>query len=228
MKNEMEIKIENIIREAAPGLRLAVITADVVNGDTPDGLWNELVAAGEKMRQLYKLNEVNQRPAIAATRKAYKALGKDPNRYRPSSDALTRRMVKGMGLYRISTLVDLINVVSLLSGHSIGGFDLDKIAGDTLALGAGHEDEEFQAIHRGDLNISHLPIYRDAKGGIGTPTSDCERTSMTMDTRRALLIINCYGEGEITLEESAELAVRLLNQYANGRNVEVQIVENVG
>lgn len=221
----MNITISPEIRAAAPGLRLAVVTADVpANPDTPDELWALLLAQGEDMRSRYRLDQVNRRPAIAATRAAYKALGKDPNRYRPSSDALTRRLVKGMGLYRISMLVDLINVVSVASGHSIGGFDLDKIQGPELVLGVGREGEDFQAIHRGQLNIACLPVYRDALGGIGTPTSDCERTSMTADTRRALMIINCYGEGDIPLSQAAEMTAELLRRHAHATDVQIAYV----
>lgn len=221
----MNIAISPEIRAAAPGLRLAVVTATVpANPDTPQVLWELLLAQGEQMRSRYRLEQVNRRPAIAATRAAYKALGKDPNRYRPSSDALTRRLVKGMDLYRISTLVDLINVVSVACGHSIGGFDLDKIQGDTLTLGVGREGEEFHAIHRGELNISHLPIYRDALSGIGTPTSDCERTSLTAATRRVLMIINAYGPGDISLEEAARMTCDLLRSHAKASEVECSFI----
>ena len=60
---------------------------------------------------------------------AYKRLGKDPNRYRPSAEALRRRILRGLPLYKIDTLVDIVNLVSIRSGYSIGGFDADKIVG---------------------------------------------------------------------------------------------------
>ena len=45
-----------------------------------------------------------------------------------------RRMVKGMELYRTSAVIDLINLLSVACGHSIGGFDADRIDGDTVTL----------------------------------------------------------------------------------------------
>lgn len=123
----MDIHIEDVIRQAAPGLLVVTVEADVTNGDTPDDLWDLLGRAASDIRSVTELSDVNKRPAIKATRDAYKALGKEPNRYRPSAEALSRRAVKGMELYRINTLVDLINLVSLQSGYSIGGFDADKI-----------------------------------------------------------------------------------------------------
>ena len=166
---------------------------------------------------------INKRPGIAATRQAYKALGKEPNRYRPSSEALCRRLVKGMELYRTLTLIDLINLLSVRSGYSIGGFDLDKILGDTLRLGAGREGEKFEAIGRGLLNIESLPIYRDEIGGIGTPTSDEERTKLSENTSRLLMCINIYGE-ELSIEDTINLTTDLLTRHASATDINIEII----
>ena len=163
--------------------------------------------------------DINKRPAILATRQAYKALGKDPNRYRPSSEALCRRIVKGMDLYQIDTAVDLINLVSLKSGYSIGGFDTDAIVGD-LTLGVGEADEKFEAIGRGLLNIEGLPVYRDSIGGIGTPTSDEERTKITAATTKLLMIINAYS-GEKGLRETVDDSIHLLKKHLDAQNIEI-------
>ena len=150
---------------------------------------------------------------IQATREAYKRCGKDPSRYRPSAEALCRRILKGSPLYQIDTLVDLINVVSIASGYSIGGFDADKIEGDTLTLGIGRAGEPYEGIGRGELNIEGMPVYRDARGGIGTPTSDNERTKLTLQTTRLLTIINGYS-GEEGLREAGDYMQELLRRYA--------------
>ncbi len=105
------------MRNAAPDLQVVTIEANVTNHPTTPKLKEELLALGEEIKRRYTMPDINKRPAIAATRAAYKALGKEPNRYRPSSEALCRRIVKGMELYFISDLVDLINVVSAASGY---------------------------------------------------------------------------------------------------------------
>lgn len=220
----MEIKIEPIIRQAAPGLKVVTIEADVDNSPTPQALIDDLQAAAENIKSTYELSTINKRPAVAATRNAYKALGKEPNRYRPSSEALCRRIVKGMGLYYINSLVDLINVVSIASGYSIGGFDVDKISGDTLTLGSGRDGEDFEGIGRGQLNIASMPVYRDMEGGVGTPTSDNERTKLDLTTKRLLMCINIYGE-EMPAEETVELSKSLLKKYCNATNLQVKLYE---
>lgn len=216
----MNILFDDSIRAVAPGLRVIAIEADVENTPTSPELWAMIERAAGDIAAITELSDVNKRPGISATRKAYKALGKEPNRYRPSSEALTRRVVKGMGLYRIDTLVDLINLISLQSGYSIGGFDLDKIEGDTLTLGVGREGEPFEAIGRGELNIACMPVYRDNVGGIGTPTSDNERTKLDLSTKQLLMCVNVYGE-DMAIEDTVSLTVGLLENFASATNVRI-------
>lgn len=216
----MKISFSPEIAAAAPQLRVMVVEAAVHNGPTPDGLWQEIAAACAE-REGTPMEAVNKRPAIAATRAAYKALGKDPNRYRPSAEALARRAVKGMELYRTTALVDLINLLSLRSGHSIGGFDADAIDGDAIELGRGRAGEPYAAIGRGELNIDGLPVWRDATGGFGTPTSDNERTKMSPATSRLLMTVNIYGPSEAG-EEAFEVEMRrLLEQYAGATDIKI-------
>ncbi len=124
-------------------------------------------------------------------------------------------MVSSAGEAAVSSvaLVDLINLVSLRTGHSIGGFDADKIQGKHLELGIGKAEEPFEGIGRGILNIEGLPVYRDSFGGIGTPTSDHERTKMDVGTTHILAIVNGYN-GKEGLKEAAEMIQSLLRDYA--------------
>lgn len=216
----MFFEIEPEVRLAAPALKVAVLKAAVHNGPTPDGLWDEITAAAAEVGRL-PMDAVNKRGAIAATRAAYKALGKEPNRYRPSAEALCRRCVKGLELYRSLAVIDLINLLSIRSGHSIGGFDADRLEGDVLRLGVGREDEPYEAIHRGQLNIAHMPVIRDAAGGIGTPTSDNERTKLSADTRRLLMTVNMYDGGGGAEEEGRFMAEaeQLLRDYAGATDI---------
>lgn len=221
----IDFEIEPQVAAAAPQLAVIILTADIINGPTPDALWDEITLAARHLHDDVAIEMINKMPAIAATRAAYKALGKEPNRYRPSAEALCRRCVKDVGLYRSLAVIDLINLMSLLTGHSIGGFDLDKVEGPTLRLGAGRAGEPYEAIGRGQLNIEHLPVIRDAVGGIGTPTSDNDRTKLGPDTTRLLMTINLYS-GKADAQMMTELATRLLTDYASGRNITTKIYGN--
>lgn len=203
------------LHERCPEYLGAAVYAEVTNTPFSEGLWQEIDAFTLELRSTETANSIKQYPAIAATREAYRRCGKDPSRYRPSAEALRRRLLRGLELYRIDTLVDLINLVSLRTGYSIGGFDADKIQGAELCLGIGRAEEPFEGIGRGTLNIEGLPVFRDAQGGIGTPTSDHERTKMDIDTRHILALINGYDGDETRLHEAAEMTRDLLAKYAD-------------
>ena len=203
-------------------MRIGLIRAKVVNSELSEELNKEIQSLSEKIKSSYELLWINKRPAIAATRQLYKKLGKDPNRYRVSSEALCRRIVKGMGIYQINVLVDLINLVSIGSGYAIGGFDADKIQGDAVTLGVGTADDKFEGIGRGVLNVEGLPLYRDAIGGIGSPTSDEERTKIGLETTHLQMQINAFDE-EMPLEDTIDWSVSLLKRYVCASDFEIEI-----
>lgn len=214
----MNIIVSEEIEQVCPGFVGAAVEADVVNTEYSEELWAEIEALGEKYKVEYTTETIKQISGIEATRRVYRACGKDPSRYRPASEALIRRMLQGKKLYQIDTLVDLINLASIAYGYSIGGFDADKFSGDTLTLGVGREGEPYEGIGRGMLNIAGLPVYRDAIGGVGTPTSDNERTKIDINTRRVLVLVNGYDGNEAQVKANAEYLVRLFDKYAQGRN----------
>lgn len=208
------ITVSEEIKKACPGFKGAAVYAEVTNTAFCEGLWKEIDAFTQELTTTTQTDDIKLQPAIAATREAYKRCGKDPSRYRPSAEALRRRLMRGLALYQIDTLVDLINLVSLRTGYSIGGFDADKIEGTDLELGIGCAEEPFEGIGRGVLNIEGLPVYRDRVGGIGTPTSDNERTKMGLETRHILAIVNGYS-GQERLQEAAEMIRELLMKYTS-------------
>lgn len=219
----IDIKIDQRITSVCPDIKIGLIRADVVNSATCDELWAEIEAAAQEVTQKYELLAINARPAIAGTRKLYKSLGKDPGRYRVASEQLCRRIVKGLGIYRLTTLIDVVNLVSIKSGYAISGLDADKISGTTLSLGVGEKDEEYHGIGRGLLNIEGMPVYRDALGGIATPTSDEERTKFTDETTKVQININAFAP-EMPIEEAVNMMVDLLKKYAQASNIETLIV----
>ncbi len=211
----MNIIISEEIKEVCPQLCIAVIEAKVANSEHNDDLWAEIYEEEKILSERFSPESLKLRSGIEATRKVYKALGKDPSRYRPSNEALVRRFLQGKHLYEISTLVDINNLASIRWAYSIGGFDMDKIHGESLTLGVGKAGEPYEGIGRGSLNIEFLPVYRDNTGGIGTPTSDNERTKISLSTNRLLFLVNGYdGNQESTLACAKDLQ-SLLRKYAH-------------
>jgi DNA/RNA-binding domain of Phe-tRNA-synthetase-like protein len=209
----MKIVVSQEIESVCPTFVGAAVEAQVVNTPYCAELWDEIHALEERFRNELTTESLKQLPSIAATRNVYKACGKDPSRYRPASEQLIRRMLQGKELYQIDTLVDLVNLASIAFGYSIGGFDADKFVGDTLTLGVGREGEPYEGIGRGIINIAGLPVYRDAEGGVGTPTSDHERTKMTLSTTHLVVLINGYDGNEARVTNNARFIQQLLRKY---------------
>ena len=209
----MNIIVSQEIEQVCPGFVGAAVEARVVNTPYCAELWEEIHQLEERFRRELTTESLKELSGIAATRRVYKACGKDPSRYRPASEQLIRRMLQGKELYQIDTLVDLVNLASIAFGYSIGGFDADRFVGDTLTLGVGREGEPYEGIGRGMLNIAGLPVYRDAQGGVGTPTSDNERTKITLETTHLVVLINGYDGDEQRVRQNAEFIQQLVRKY---------------
>lgn len=217
----MTIEKTSQFQQCCPRFKGAAILAKVTNKTTTLPLQQEIDKEIAHLRNIYTTATIKERSGIAATREAYRAFGKDPSRYRPACEQLARRAVQGKGLYPISTLVDLGNLLSLLSGYSIAVLDHDKIVGEQLELGVGTENEPYEAIGRGTLNIAHLPIYRDKTGGIATPTSDHVRTMISSTTSKVIILINAYDGDLKNLSDTIKTAQQLLINHAAGRELDV-------
>lgn len=209
----MEIIVSNEIETVCPNFVGACVEARVKNSQYSQPLWDEINTLETKFKAKLTTETLKDISGIAATRHIYRACGKDPSRYRPASEALIRRVLQGKALYQIDTLVDLINLASMAFGYSIGGFDADKFVGNTLTLGIGKEGEPYEGIGRGMINIHGLPVYRDEIGGVGTPTSDHERTKITIDTTHLLVLINGYDGNEASVRQNAEFIQQLLQKF---------------
>ena len=215
----MNIIVTDKISAVCPEFIGAAVEAHVQNTTFCPELWDEINALCEDYRSRFTTVSIKEMAAIEATRRVYRACGKDPSRYRPAAEALIRRVVQGKELYQIDTLVDLINLASMKYGYSIGGFDADKFVGDTLALGVGESGEPYEGIGRGMLNIEGMPVYRDQKGGVGTPTSDNERTKIDITTTHVLVLINGYDGNTETVSANADFVKSLLERYAGASDV---------
>ena len=210
----MKIIVSKEIESVCPNFVGACVEAQVKNSPYCAELWQEINALGEHYRQVLSTETLKAISGIEATRRVYRACGKDPSRYRPAAEALIRRQLKGKDLYQIDTLVDLVNLASIRYGYSIGGFDADKFQGDTLTLGVGREGEPYEGIGRGMINIAGLPVYRDAVGGVGTPTSDNERTKISLSTTHLVVLINGYDGDESQVVANAQNIQELVRKYA--------------
>jgi DNA/RNA-binding domain of Phe-tRNA-synthetase-like protein len=213
----MKIFIDKELLNKTKIFRLGLLDGRVVVKTSTDEFGCLVQTTIPQIAISYKLEEVNKNENISATRTAYRLAGADPNRYRPSADALVRRIVKGIEISLINNVVDSLNFVSYSDGFSISGFDMDKIAGE-ISMGIGRKDEIYHGIGRNILNISGLPVLRDKAGAFGTPTSDSERTMITCNTSHILLIFYDFGLNA-KLGTSLEKLKQLLIRFCSGEEI---------
>jgi len=216
------VRISQQLKAKCAKAALGCLQAEVETGATPAALDELLRGCEERIAKLADPRSILEAPAILATRSGYKALGKDPARYRGSAEALLRRLIAGKGLPRINSVVDVINLVSVGSRLPIGLYDLAQVEG-AIEFRAGRAGETYKGIGKYDLNLEGLPLFADAKGPHGSATSDSERTMVTGNTKRILALIVSFG-GPNGLEQWNQRLSELLAAHAAGRKIEACIV----
>jgi DNA/RNA-binding domain of Phe-tRNA-synthetase-like protein len=160
---------------------------------------------------------------IKTLRDAYRALGNDPTRYRGSNEALVRRITQGKELYRVNTVVDINNLISLETLHSAGTFDLDQVQPPIL-FRIGQPGEVYSGIGRGEIKIERLPVFADQLGPFGSTTSDSERTMVRLETTTILMVVISFL-GSDGMQGTVQEATRLLEKYAGARGTDTGLVE---
>ena len=218
----MRLTIDAALKAKCPKTTLGWVSAQVNAPASPRALITELDNCQQTILRLPEPRAVLEAPQILATRAAYKVLGKDPARYRGSAEALLRRVIAGKGLPRINAVVDIINLVSVESRLPIGLYDLTHVQGD-IVFRAGRAEETYKGIGKYDLNLEGLPVFCDAIGPHGSPTSDSERTMVTSETKNVLAVIISFG-GKESLDRWTQRMSELFMQYASGSGCETQII----
>lgn len=201
METHGRIAVEGFPAAVHPGL--GWILAEAGGGTAAPLLAAALEAAARGLRE----REPDTVPAIAATRRAYRALGKDPARYRPSAEALSRRIRKGEPPPLLDPRVDLGTLVSLETGFSIGVYDADRLA-PPLVFRPGRPGESYPGIGGIVVNLEGLPVLADRDGPCGSPTRDSARTAVRPETGRILFVL--YGFAPHPVDHAALDRARVL------------------
>lgn len=216
--------IDSRMKELWPAVRVGCLQYQVqVEKKNPE-LWAYL------KKEIYKKAKdaifdygINEIPNIKESRAAYKAFGKDPSRYRVSSEALIRRIGQGKGLYEVNTVVDVNNLISIESGFSVGSYDAARMRED-LVFRIGEAGETYKGIGKEEIKIDALPVLADEQGAIGSSTSDSERAMITEDAQEVLTLIYSFSDNQ-DLEKALESGKRYLEQYAKTSGIQSWIVE---
>lgn len=143
------------------------------------------VASGVRER-FSEASDIAAHHPVAAMRKLFKGAGCDPTRYRPASEALLRRLVKGAELPAIHPLVDVNNCLSAELAVPCCVMKEGSL-GTSLVFRSGAAGESYESL-RGPFNAQAKPLLVDEIGPIDTPITGSERVKVQAETRRAWLV----------------------------------------
>jgi DNA/RNA-binding domain of Phe-tRNA-synthetase-like protein len=210
-----------IAPEIAGRVRLGLLVLEGVSLQEGDPrLDAEVDRTCASFRERYGQGRSSEVPGAVDARTLYKALGIDPTKTRPSNEALLRRALKGETLYRINTLVDALNLVSLREQLPFGLYDLDRVR-PPVVLRTGGPGESYEGIRKGPVNVEGRPVLVDEDGPFGNPTSDSARTSITAATRRVLVIAYApAGYAAARLSRVLDATAETLTRFCGGEVAE--------
>lgn len=217
----IEVKINNELREKCKDVKLGVIKYKAKVKESSEQLNSELNNLCINLQEKYSIEDVLKIRSIQDIRAVYKSLGKDPSRYRVSSEALLRRVLQGKGIYRVNNIVDVNNLISLTYLLPMGSYNLDKV-NEFILFRAGEEGEEYKGIGKGSVNLTSMPVLVDNAGVFGSPTSDSDRTMVTEGAENLLMIMISFSEEDI--KEKVDEVIIMLKKYVDATDIEYNII----
>jgi DNA/RNA-binding domain of Phe-tRNA-synthetase-like protein len=205
----MQIQIE------LPDVKLGTVEADDVRfALVHESLASLMDEVCERKRHEFTVETLAETESTRVVRAMFRAWGVDPSKYRPSSEALLRRVVQGKGLYRVSNLVDIGNLGSIETGWPYGCYDRSKIA-RPVVLRHGAAGEAYEGIGKRTWDLEGRPVLADSQGPFGSPISDSTRSMIGESARDILVVIYApSGASDASLEAAMARLASYLSQFA--------------
>jgi DNA/RNA-binding domain of Phe-tRNA-synthetase-like protein len=218
----MQLQLDDSLRARIAGVTFGMVTIKGVSvSERNDRLWSHIEALCQRRASEFTLERLAENEQIAAVRGLQKSFGFDPTRYRPSSEALLRRVVKGQGLHQVNSAVDVNNLCSLEWLLPMCIYDLRNVKGQARVR-IGEPGEEYQGIGRQMFQAENKVIIADESGIMGSTVSDSERTKVTTATTDILLAI--YAPSSLDprmIERYAALAGQRMVEFNGGQAVDI-------
>lgn len=218
-----DVTIDKKLYEVYPEIRLGCMRFSADVKEPSEEFWEYM--DGEvvpRIRQSIDGLEWGQIPGVKGSRAAYKAFGRNPGRYRVSSEALLRRVKRGDELYHINSVVDVNNLISVESGLSVGSYDLKNVCGPIVFRKA-EAGEGYTGIGKDFIDMENMLVLSDDEGIFGSSMSDSTRAMVIADSKDILVVIYCF-ENDIDLEALLEKGKKAFEDYAMIIGSEVWIV----
>ncbi|MFJ7677035.1 B3/B4 domain-containing protein [Peribacillus sp. NPDC097264] len=207
----MEIKISSNLASKVPDFKIGFITYENIEvGPSPQMVKGRLQLFQEALFFDLEEKELTDFPGIKEWREIFKMTGTNPSRYRPSVEALYRRVKKQNYLSPIHSAIDLNNFFSLLYEVPIGIYDADALSGD-LSIKIGGSPDQYPGLNGRVNSMENMIVSADDDGAFGSPYVDSERTKVTEDTKHAIQII--YLQAKTPIKEAEQLTKSLMDMF---------------
>lgn len=207
----MEVCIQSNIKEKIPNFKIGIIHYKHISvGASPQMLKGRLRLFQESIFFDLETKSPSAIEGVAEWKKIFKELGTDPSKYRPSAEALFRRIQKQTYLPSINSAVDLNNFFSLQYEVPIGIYDC-AFLGDNIEITIGKEEEYYKALNDRSISLKNKIISCDKEGPFGSPYVDSQRAPVTEQTKEALQIV--YLRPSLPMEEAEKLTNSLKDMF---------------
>ena len=218
-----DIKIDSKLYDVYPEIHLGCLQFSAEVKPPSDEFWSYMdETVAPQICKAIEGKEWGEIPGVRGSRKAYKAFGRNPGRYRVSSEALLRRLRRGDELYHINSVVDVNNLISVESGLSVGSYDLEMVEGPVI-LRKAEAGEGYNGIGKDFLDMENMLVLADDKGIFGSSMSDSTRAMVTEKTTNVLVAVYCF-ENDIELEALLDKAEDSFIRYADVHDIEKWII----
>jgi DNA/RNA-binding domain of Phe-tRNA-synthetase-like protein len=197
----LKIRIDSSILSKLPQFKVGVIFyEDITISSSPQMIKGRLQLYQESISLDLETLPLVDYKGVSEWRKVFKQLGMDPSKYRPSHEAMLRRIAKRDFVNTIHSAADINNFFSIQYGIPIGIYDLHKVSGD-IVIKIGGVDETYDALNNRVIDAFSKIVSTDDHGPFGSPFVDSKRTSVTEETTSAVQIVylkpSMTSEGEI-------------------------------
>lgn len=207
----LEINISQELCKLIPDFKIGIIHYHHITvSESPQMLKGRFRLFQESLYFNLEDKNITEMDGIHEWRQIFKTTGKDPNRYRPSVEALYRRIKKQNFIDSVQSAIDVNNFFSLQYQIPIGVYDTSKIAGN-VTIRLGNPGEEYEGLNGRTNSVEKLIVSADVNGAFGSPFVDSSRTPVTFDTKSALQIV--YLRPSLPLNESQKLTESLMNMF---------------
>lgn len=220
----MEITIQRHIKEILPDFKIGTIHYNNITvSESPQMLKGRLQLFQEQLYFDLEGKDITHFPGLLEWQLVWKTLGSSPSRYRPSAEALFRRIKKQNYLPSVHSAVDMNSFLSLQYEIPLGLYDADKIEGN-VEIALGTEQDQYEGLNNRTNTLTNILVSKDVLGAFGSPYVDSTRTAVTESTKNALHIF--YLRPSMERDTALELLTAAANMFTgiNGGESEISVL----